>query len=463
MARSGIYGLFPKEATRMRVHPRRSDGKSCCKQGRRAALLVIGQCGVLQGLACLAARPATAQLLDRFVPAGIPGYPDWFAETGAARTPPGTEMLPVHLGSFTLLPALTTSAGYDSKPSSLPNAAGSPFIDTKAEVAAGSDWGSNSLNALLNVDRRQYVDLPAQSYLGWTASVGGNVDIGNDQATAAYSHVNGISLPTQVGSLNITSPIISAIDDGRVSYSTAIGRLTITPGAEIASFSNSGDGENGTLARLDNRIAATARLSLAYAMFEGESLILVAHDIFDRFGNGPDGLPRPDDQDGAVLGGLDYRPDGVLRYRAMVGYETLAFSSRRYSDIAAPAAEADVIWTPTRLTTASLRLTRSLQNGPGLASGNYTYTSLLATVDHELFRNLVLSAEADYQEADQIDATGRQTNIGGALQSRWTINRGLSLVLRYQLNRLHNVAGASGNGLRHIISFDLVLRPGAFN
>lgn len=415
------------------------------------------------GLAWLPTR-AHAQLLERYEPSGIPGYPDWFTDSAQTAPVTGYEPMPVKLGNVNVDPVLTEGAGYDSN---ILNTQKSPidsaFVETNAALHVGTDWTRNAVDLSITADDMRYLSAAPQSYTNWSAAAGGRLDIGaEDAATAAFTHANLVSLPTQIGTFGFFQPITTVIDDGRIGYQMQLGRFTLGPSLDVASYTNSGGGPGSTV-RLDDRIAYTGTLSLAYALSTGASLVVLGSDTEARFSNRVPGRPSYTYNDASVLVGVDIHPEGVLRYRALIGYEQLDYASGGLSGVSAPAAEFDTVWQPTMLTTFTGRITQSLQNSPGTATGNYTYTAVHSRVDHAYLRNLNLDAALDYQKGDFTDTNEHQSVFTVSAGARWELNRGLALAINESFQALQASGILSRSTTRNVISLQITLRPGAFD
>jgi hypothetical protein len=433
------------------------------RQGDRARRL-RRQLGLLTGaVLCGVSGRATAQLLERYEPSGIPGYPDWFTDGVQPSADTGYEPLPVKLGATQVEPVLSESAGYDSNVVNSTQPKGSATIETAPSVHAGTDWARNAIDVSLSADDVRYLDAPAESYTAWNASAGGRLDVGDDHGTLAFTHADIFSLPTEIGTFGFLRPVETVIEDGRAGYQWRLGKFVLTPSIDIAGYTNSGGGVPADEVRRDDRIAYTATLALNYELSGQASLVLIGSDTEARFSFTLPGTPSLNYGDISVLAGIDVHPEGVLRYRALVGYEQLDYSAAGLPNTSTPAAELDAVWQPTQLTTLTGRVTRSLQNSPGALDGTYTYTAVHARIDHAYLRNLILSAGADYQVGDFTDGASHQSLFIASAGATWQINRGLGLALNYSFEALNATGLYARDTTRSIATVKLTLRPGAFD
>ncbi len=402
-------------------------------------------------------------MLERYEPTGVPGYPDWFTDGVKPTQDTGYEPISISVGSVQVDPVLTEGAGYDNNVLNSPHKLSSPSIETAASLHAGTTWARNAIDLSITADDMRYLDAAPQSYTNWTASAGGRLDIGEDNATLAFSHANIVSLPTEIGTFGFFQPLRTVIDDGRGSYQWNLGKFSAAPSFDIAAYANSGGGDANTQVRRDDRIAYTATLSLAYALSAGTSIVLIGSDTQARFSYTLPGTPVLDYGDASILAGIDIHPEGVLRYRALIGYERLDYTTSGLPGVSAPAAELDAVWQPTALTTLTGRVTQSLQNSPGATTGTYTYTAVHARIDHAYLRNLILNAGLDYQSGDFTDSSEHQSVFSANLGARWQINRGLALSVNESFQSLQATGAVSQSSTRNVVSVQVTFRPGAFD
>jgi hypothetical protein len=139
------------------------------------------------------------------------------------------------------------------------------------------------------------------------------------------------------------------------------------------------------------------------------------------------GLPGRNYLDLQALAGLDFAANGVIRYRALLGYETRNYNSAQIPNSTTPVAEAAAIWTPTRLTTVRAVITHQLEDSLEGNIYSYNYTQFRVTVDHQLYRNVLLEAYGSIQDANYGQQGGVQTTYGGGASVAWLLNRNVQL------------------------------------
>ncbi|HXH25510.1 MAG TPA: outer membrane beta-barrel protein, partial [Vicinamibacterales bacterium] len=159
------------------------------------------------------------------------------------------------------------------------------------------------------------------------------------------------------------------------------------------------------------------------------------------------------DSDGYELAvGTQVDLTGITFGEAYVGYRQQAYDDRRLDKIDGITFGARLTSNITPLTTVQLFVDRDIEETSIVAAEGFWSTSVRATVDHELLRNLILSGALgygwnDYQGADRDDDTIRATiganylmnrylTVGVAYDFEWRESRGRAAGVDYTVNRI---------------------------
>jgi hypothetical protein len=176
--------------------------------------------------------------------------------------------------------------------------------------------------------------------------------------------------------------------------------------------------------------------------------VLVLRDNDSEFANALPGVPRQNFNDFSVLAGLAYDVDGVIGFRLLAGYEERDFRSKAYKTIQAPIVEGSVTWAPTGLTTITGSAARYIEDSASEATVGYTETALKLSIDHELYRNVVLNAKAAAYLDDYAAGGGSQSFYTVGAGVTWTLSRVVRLVADYTYSsRETNDAAPFATGL----------------
>jgi hypothetical protein len=414
--------------------------------GRAVIATTVGACAVLAGGAARAQSTSVVpSVLQNFFPSGVPGYGSAAGVTVPSRQRPEFDPLGVRAGSFIIRPEVTQSFGYNSNATGTPHAKSSAVSETEASVAANSDWGRNSLGALLTVDSLNYLAQSSQNQTAWTASGGGTYDFGRDTLAVAASHQNLFESSNSINNTGLGEPLPFTLDDFRASYTTQFGRYTFTPniGYSLLRFGNlpgvSRAGVIGVIGSasgsqsFQNRNILVGGVTTRYEFAPNRDAVLDIRGTNVNYINPQANLFGPSRSGNAVtaLAGIEYVSSAVWTYRVLVGYQQREFSSPQYKAHGAPIGEASVFWTPEPRDTVSFRFIRGIEDAADANTSGYVYTGTRLSWDHEYLRNVLLQVYGGFERAAYLQSPDIQSiyEVGGSVT--YLINRNVRLTGSY--------------------------------
>lgn len=415
----------------------------------------------------LLAAPARAQLLDQFLPTDVYGSGVEPDVTVTSRSRTDYDNGGIRAGGYVIRPRVSEAFGYESNVLGRVQAVGSSLVNSTAAIDATSDNSRGNLSAGLNVADTRYLDLPNQSFTNWSARVGGTYNIGRDSASVQLSHDNLNQTQRDLDVPQLSAPLAYTVDTVRTGYRALFNRLSLMPSLEAAHLSYN-SGFAGTTVydqSYRNRVVLTPGIAAAYEFATRRSVVVVIRNTTAWYSHGSAANPKRDFNDTSFLGGLDYDLNGLLRARALIGYETRSFSSATFKTIQAPIAELTLIYNPTAVTTVSGTLARRIQDSSDETTAAATTLSARLRVDYELRRNLILTANGTVAR-NSYASGGSQLQFGGGLGSTYLLNRFAAVSAKYDLivrsssnvNFLNlNGLSAAGNFTDHVIQLQLRL------
>ena len=432
------------------------------RRSERRQIELLGKCGGIAAVVAtvlgLSTDMARAQILDRFISPDISGLADEAGVTVISRRRPDYESTGIRAGNFVIRPQITERVGYESNVLGTSSASGSALIQSSAGVDVTSTLSRVNVNAALSVDDFRYPDQNAVSHTNWAARIGASYDIGRDTITAGYDHLNLNQTPQDLNTPQQLSRSLSfRVDTVRVAYRANFARTYVTPAFAFSNYDFSSGTIGGTIYNQSyrNRVLFTPSVTAGYQFADRRSVIVIVRNAIANFSSRPAGLPKRDYNDFAILGGVDYDVTGLLRIRALGGYEIRTFSAGIYDTIQAPIAELSAIWNPTGLTTLTGTVSRRIQDAADETTAGYTETSGTFTIDHELLRNVLLQGNA---------GVFYNKYKGGGSQTLYTVGTGAS----YLLNRNVSVSASydytgrtSGGGNNNVVFSNGINRFGS--
>jgi hypothetical protein len=375
--------------------------------------------------------PGRAQNIQSYFPSGTAGYDQQLGVTVLSRLRPLYEPEGIRVGGFMVFPRADQSLFYNS------NVTGNPGSDsfgsrTSASIAAGSDWVRNSLNASASVDRHQFFSSKIDGYTDWNVGVAGGYTIGKSQLMLAYSHQSYTQLGTNIGEIPSETAVADQIDSVRTNYTFNFGRIAITPDVSATAYrfgTATVLGVPFSQEFLDRNVIAGG-VTGRFSMSDQGGLLVAVRAVSSDFINPQPGQPSNDSTSFLLLGGIDFQPQGVWRYRLLIGLESRIFAFSQFKTHTAPIIEGSVIWTPSGVTTVTGVISRAIEDPQSAGTHGYDLTQARVVVDREVTRNLFLQARGGIQFAQYLQA-GTQTNltIGGG--ATWLLNRSMRLSLDY--------------------------------
>lgn len=407
--------------------------------------------GVL-GLLLLASLvgAARAQPLDAYLPAGVPGFGVMPGVTVLSRARPDYDPPGIRADGFLLHPSFEESVGYDSNVLGGPGAAGSWELGTHPSVRVNSDWSRSAVAGVLGLDDTRYLDAPRQSRTDGTVAFGGTLAVGWDELTLAAAHLALHEDRTTLDALPSDTPIPFTLDDLRASYTLTLDRLALTPNLELSRYRYGNTtilGAEASQAYRD-RDVTQGGVTARYEVMPLLNVLMVLRAQGTDYASAQAGQPSRNSTGTLVLVGLSDDSDAVWRYRLLLGWEQRRFASSAYQAHDAPVAEGQLIVTPTGMTTATVTLTRRIEDAAQEGVAGYTYTAARLTIDEELRRDILLQATGGWQRADFLQVGGRQTAFLLGFGVTWLVNRQARVSATYAFN------DQQGGGLGTAGAFD---------
>lgn len=365
-------------------------------------------------------------------------------QTSVAQRPqPEYDALGIRWESFVLHPSLDLTEQYNS------NIYGSHFVvrsDAITLIAPvvdlASDWDRHAfaIHAEGDISRHaQYSDDDVENAI---FQADGRLDIAHDQTLSIgggfqslhedRSSPESIAATVQSGGAFALYPTPFTVATGHFTYvyaPTRIG-LELDGGVSAYSFGNVPT-FNGDLAINGdrNRVEYTLTPKLSYAFEPGYQAFVQVEGDIRSYDSPRDATPQhyQRSSSGFIASvGTQFNIDRVITGEIFVGYQDQSYDDPRLKAITGVAFGGSLLWNVTELTSFRARFARSEQETILIGSSGFWDTNVSLSVEHELLRNVLLTAgvtfdSADYQGNRQTDQTYDFT-----ASARWKINRNLS-------------------------------------
>lgn len=403
-------------------------------------------CALLPVLAVLAGTVHRAAAQEAADETALGAVPDRGA-TVMDRPRPEVDPAGVRFGGFRLHAAATTGVGFDDNLLGTRRGRISDgFAEFGARASLVSDWTTHELGVRAGVLNRTYFSESNFDWTDWDAGVSGRFDLAtNASVTAGYTHRRQHLEPQSVDiqQAGLAQPVPYSIDEFNIGGVVTLNRVTLGLGAEYQMYRyDDVPGPGGDVSFFDNNSFVT-RLDGRYEFVEGRSITLGLRyqnlDYTDAAANDRDSNTY------AVLVGFRYDFDGIWAARIAVGYARREYAGSQFKPLDSPAIDVNVTWNPTPITTVSFSASRSIQESIRSTVASYVSTYAQARVDHELYRNVVISGLAGVNGAEYQEPSERATDLVLGVSVNWLINRNLAMTLDYRyVNRFQHSGGLEG-------------------
>jgi hypothetical protein len=375
----------------------------------------------------------------------------------------GYAPLGFHPGSFYIFPVVEIGIGYDDNVFRVPENTerteafvNGPESDTvvtaRASVAANSDWNRHELRGMASIDLGKYSELSSEDFGNYAVDVDGKLDVKRGQyATGNAGFRKGTESRSSVDDRELDNftdtPTVFGVEPTEF-FETYVGAGYNYKPAKLGA---SADLDYRTIEYDDvtnifgenvdnsdrNRSRTGARVRFGYEVMPQRSLYV------EGAVNSVD-YDRPVDNNGIERSSVGYKATAGMHFDLSnlllgdiyVGYLEQNYDSPTQGDISGSVYGLGLQWYPSRLTSINLHLDRNVEESTEATASGYLSTTARIGVEHELKRNIILSANADYTEnkfKQNLPGQKEREDITGfGLEGRYLISRRFYTSLRYR-------------------------------
>ncbi|MET3780482.1 hypothetical protein ABIC32_001127 [Brevundimonas sp. 1080] len=354
------------------------------------------------------------------------------------RPQPAYDPLGVRAGGFTVFPRLQSGVIHDSNVFAAeddPQTA--TTLRLTPEVVVRSQWSRHALETRVRADIDRNLDFDSENTTDWSLGGAGRLDIvrGAD-ITLAADYARDHEPRTAAGADPAARrPIAFDMASASLAATRTQGRLRLSAKAAVLRYDyRDGLNDAGAVIEQDDRDRTVARLTgrADYALSPATALMVqVARD--DRDYRNVAGSPERSSSGHEVLAGVDFELGALMRGEVAAGYIRQDCQDAAYGDLDGFGGRARLSWFPTQLTTLTATAGRSVEDTGVIGSAGALRTDLSIGVDHELLRNLILTAETAWSEEDYNGLDRTDTRLAASFSAIYRLDRryGLTAGLTY--------------------------------
>jgi hypothetical protein len=327
-------------------------------------------------------------------------------------------------------------------------------------------WSRHGIQAYASGLSHQYSDFSDESY--WDSEFGASVHFDVARATkveAGGAYASLTESRTRAGAANFAvSPVEFDTQAWFVGVETELSRTRFQARFDQAEY----DFEDAALVGggvLDqdfrDRKETFYTVRADYALSPDTAIFARYRHNERTYDLKPPNVARVRDSSGYIIDvGADFDIGGVARGQIGVGYNEQEYDDPTFGSIDGLGVDGLIEWFPTQLTTVTFAGSRHIEDSPIVGSGGFTSSAVSATVDHELRRNLVISASVSAGEDDFLGIDRVDERWGASASATWYVNRNVGAEAWIAYTDQDSIGTAGGQDFESTaVGVRLVLRP----
>lgn len=366
------------------------------------------------------------------------------------RPRPDYEATGQKTGGFTVYPRVTVDVEHNDNIYAVATGKTDDTIwRVKPEVAIRSDWSRHALGFFAGANVIRYTDNDTENAEEYTLAGNGRIDIDRGSNVALSAQAQKLIEPRTSPTAPTASgePVEYDLNQGSIVLTKEFNRLRVTGRVDDKDFNYkdvrniAGTGVVDQDFRDRNEIYYGAKAE--YAVSPDTAVYLSA------LGNKKDydtNIVASDrSSDGYVVGvGANFDVSELVRGDVQVGYMKQSYDNPAFSKIDGFNAAGRVEWFPTQLTTIGLNGSRTIEESTALGSQGYISNNIGASIDHELLRNVLVSAAYTHGKDNYkgVDRDDKRDNFSAT--ATYLLNRRVGLFLTYNYLKQDSSGAQSG-------------------
>jgi hypothetical protein len=361
-------------------------------------------------------------------------------DTVASRVRPELDPIGIHAGAYRLYPSLQIGLErVDNIFAQEQNPVDDRITRLEPALVLQSDWNRHSVRGSVSADVARYADNASEDYNDYRAEArgrldvlqGSEIDLGGEYA---LEHEDRGS-PDDVSGFEPTRYQESSVFASTL-WNRGRWRFVLDAAVEWI-FYEDVSGSAGIINNEDrDRVEQQAGAEAAYEILPRRSVFIRAHANQRDYRQEVDDFGLNRDSTGSdIVAGARVEFSGVTGGEAYVGQ-----LAQDYQDPALPSLDdttfgASFYWSPTGLTTLTTTLDRRVDETTFDGASSVRVTTARLRVDHELFRNLILSGQAQVWNELYTGISRDDDYDDYVLEARYLMNRNMEGRLRFHHDR----------------------------
>lgn len=396
------------------------------RQARQSRALPLCLLGLIAPLADARAQTTVDPRMER--------------DTVGARSRPEVETAGARVGALLISPSFGIEAdATDNIYARSDTKRGDVALAILPALAVRSQWSRHALGLSAEGTVKRYARRTTENIETYAVKLDGRLDISGDTrlsgdiGTARRIEARGTTGDTLFGAAPIAFTQLSG--GGEIEQTFARARLTLAGRYERFRYEDRELG--GTLIDLSQRDYEALTGSFRAAIGVGPGVAAFASLAYNRnrYLTTPAGQPNRDSHGFTLLTGVAFGLNRLLQGELGVGWVRQDFNAPVFPRISGLAYNAQLRWSPTRLTTVRLSGGRTFQRSPIIGVAGIQQHEVTLSAEHELLRTLILRPSVRYLVADFQVPTGaakrQERYFTGAFGATWRLTQHLEVAADY--------------------------------
>ncbi|MBF0395029.1 MAG: outer membrane beta-barrel protein, partial [Alphaproteobacteria bacterium] len=349
-------------------------------------------------------------------------------ERGDSFTPRGARV-----GTFILFPSVNLSSEWNSNVfAESTNEVSDTILRVKPVMLLRSDWEQHFLAVEASAEAVRFMEYTSDDQNNASLSVRGNYDASealkfNARVASDFGHEE----RGDPDAVNGVEPTPTRQYTGKVGMEYRPARVGVTVNNEVVqrdyddvSALGGAPINNDDRDRLSNK--TTVRLGYEY-LPDTDAFVELGYNVV-RYDQPIDDAGYRRDSNGQRVGiGTEIDFTGVTVGEVFVGWARQDYEDDRLETFSGIDFGSSLRWNATKLTTARLSVTRSIDEVTNAGASGRTSTSGRVDIEHELLRNLVTAAYGSYMLGEYSGITQEDETWSAGLKATYQMNRYLQL------------------------------------
>jgi hypothetical protein len=389
----------------------------------------------------------------------------------ADRPHPEYDEVGFRIPSYIIKPTISVAETFDS------NILGSSsfersdfFTSVIPTLSIESDWQDNAASLYAEGDIARYARYTSENVDNFLVRGNGRLDIQREQTLtfeaeyqvqheSRYSPESQAAVSQAGGGTYARFPTQYALGTAELTYIYSPSRwgFGITGSINDYAFTNEPTLNGGLAINGDrNRQEYVVTPRVSYELIPGYQAFIEGWGNRREYDSTFDATPehyKRSSSGYAIAAGTEFKLGNVVTGDLYVGYQDQMYDDARLGSNAGVYLGASVLWNITELTSLKFAASRGIEETILIGSSGFWDTELRVTAEHELLRNILLTAGINYGLNEYQGISRNDTMISGSFGGRWRFTQRYSAGIAGTLQ--HRSSNVSNNSFtRALVAID---------